>query len=71
MPGDPPSVDCPHCGGSYDHRKDRGVKAHVCADQDRWTQAERDQWLTQTRERSPASLFAPSSRSMAERFGGR
>lgn len=68
---------CAHCGqlrGEFVGHGD-GVEfdgnRHVCADRRRWTQAERDAFRVQARQRDPRAAFAPSTERIAELFGSR
>lgn len=56
---------CPHCGA--DHSK----PPRHCLDTNRWTQAERDEWLRRAKLIEPGIRLAPSTREMADRFGER
>lgn len=56
---------CPHCAEVH------GPQNPMCADRERWTDAEKDAWREQTRRVYPWMQFAPSSRVMADRFGAR
>lgn len=62
------AVPCPHCGPLHD-RVCRHPDGTI--DKSPWTNAERDALRERIKRESPATVFAPSTAQMQDRFGAR